>query len=58
MPGMPALLLLAFAGCQAVQKQAAAPETVVAEGKNECEFFFFTELDPGMTNFDALNWGL
>jgi hypothetical protein len=47
------LLFLLTTGCQAVQKQAESPETVVAEGKNECEFFFFTELDPGMYNYDT-----
>jgi hypothetical protein len=41
------LLLLAFAGCQAVQKQGAAPETVVAEGKGTCTFSYLTTLHPG-----------
>jgi hypothetical protein len=46
------LLLLLTAGCQVVQKLEAAPETVVAEGKNECEFFYLTTLDPGEYTYD------
>jgi hypothetical protein len=41
------LLFLLTAGCQAVQRQAIAPETVIEEGKETCTFALMTPLHPG-----------
>jgi hypothetical protein len=47
------IVLLLSSGCQAVQQQAAAPDIVVVENKNVCEFLYITNMIPGWPTYDA-----